>query len=467
MFSEQLTRCTAPERIEDSNERALADLMTSHYAKIADILQDEKKSLTEAHWAMNWCETVDSKGEKVYVVAGLIPALDSKGKEITDMRATPTVFCIPEKCLTAEEEELFDKEKNETEDKSKREEIVQTVIRDRFIRKFYNMHGWGANPYVSALPMIEVASEFQGISILTGMMGSMGTTYQDRSPARFGDKSKYGWDEIRAQAIGAMYYMEGKEAFDYDPDIQFRRVMMGHSMQGKTVLRGMIDDLSKLPNTYFVSMTPVLAGGNKESMDLAQEIPYLKDTLRHVILGHNLAGLMMQIELKTVARLFSAETRRAILCTPAILYFVKKIMKSYLDGGDSYGQELIVYAHLLEYISNPWAIMRATENLENSAPTVGENSLVLVSQLVDRFMLVYAGNDKVLSPEQLIELAKQITTELNVSIEVSGGKLVFASDKKELKMPMYPGDNHYLKRASWLHPELGLIRELRSRLGLD
>jgi hypothetical protein len=383
---------------------------------------------------------------------------------IPDMRATPAVFCIPEKCLTFEEEESFDKEKNETGEKNKRGEIVRNIIGDRFIRKFYNMHGWGADPYVSALPMLEMASEFGGISILTGMMGSMGTSYQDKKPGGFSDKSDYSWDQIRAQAIGAMYYLEGKEAFIFDPDVQFRRVMMGHSMQGKTVLRAMIDDLDKLPNTYFVSMTPVLTGGNKESMDLAQEIPYLKDTLRHVILGHNLAGLAMQLELKTIARWASAETRQRILLTPGVLYFVKKIMKSYLEGGNSYGQELIVFAHLMEYITNPWAILRATENLENSKPTVSPKSLKLMSENVDLFTLVYAGRDKVLSPKQLIGLAKQIGTEINSPVEVSEDKLIFSANKKELSMVMCPGDNHYLSERSWLNHEVGLIRELRSKL---
>jgi hypothetical protein len=56
--------------------------MISHYGKIQEILDKPGERLTEAQWAMDWCETYDENQGKVYMVAGLIPAVDSKGVPI-------------------------------------------------------------------------------------------------------------------------------------------------------------------------------------------------------------------------------------------------------------------------------------------------------------------------------------------------------------------------------------------------
>ena len=469
MNFEQLTGLADHERFKDPKERALEDLMVSHYTKIAEVLNDPDKPLTEAHWAMDWCETYGANKGKVYVVAGLMPALDSKGKEIVGMRATPVVFCIPEMSLKVGEVQYFDKSKSIGDTQEKRELAVQKVIKDRSVRKLYNMHGWGADPYVSALPMIEAAAELDGVAVLLGMMGSMGTTMKDKSPCDFAKQSGYGWDEIRAQGLGAMYHLEGAKAFNgknYGKD-EIARIVFGHSMQGKTTLRMMFDELDMLPNTYFVPMTPVLAGGSKSALSLAHATEYLRGTGRHVHLGHNTAGVLMQLELKTLARLLAPEQREEVLLNPWILPFVKLIMKSYLGKGESWGEDIIFYAHMLEYIGNPHAILQAMENLENSGPTVSPDTVVAAIRLLDKFMLVYAGEDRVLSPRQLEALAKAISTELGVFVEPRDKQLVISVYGREWVILMFKNDNHYLKEESWRNREKGVIAMVKERVGWD
>lgn len=465
MHAEQLTQLLNKEKLRDQSEQNLTDLMLSHYSKVADVLKEPGKGLKEAHWAMDWREVEDTKHEKVYVIAGLLPATNTQNNEIEGMRATPVVFCIPKKDLTTEEQEYFDHDKDNIGYQKQRESVVQKLVKDREVRKIYNMHGWGADPYVSALPMIEVSTELGGVSVLLGMMGSMGTTNQDQSPGDFVKKSGYDWDKIREQAIGAMYYLEGSEAFGSSnyPTTKIVRIIFGHSMQGKTTLRMLLDNHTILPNTFFVPMTPVLVGGSKEALSLAHAMDYMQGTGRHVHLGHTPAGALMQLELKTIARWLEPAKRTEILLQPLILHFVKLIMKSYLGKSESWGENIIFYAHMLEYIGNPHAILLATDNLEESKPTVSQKTMATAAKFINRFMLVCASEDRVLSSRQLKALAKAISMELNVPVYEHKGKLVINIEGMEWVVPVFE-DNHYLKEDSWKSKEGGVIAMVKDRV---
>lgn len=431
MILERFSPGQGKEKYEMPLEQDLAGLMIAHYQRIEEILTDKEKGLSECKWVLDHVE-VESGGEKCLVVAGLFPSIDEEGKAIPGIRATPSVICIPKGLMNDEDWKLFGSKDHEANQSERKENVVRDIVRKPEVTKLYNAHGWDGNPYVMGMPMVDMAVEYGGVAVLMGVMGSMKTTNIDMIPREFRDSNVYGWDEIKHQILGFMYQVEGEASFkNHDNSEALRRVLIGHSMQGRTVLRLLVEELHKLPNTYFVPITPVMKGAQKEQG-------------RHVILGHDWPGLVMKAEMAITSRIMKEETREKILCWA--LPLIKEVIKHYLHEGSPYGENLLLLAHLLEYINNPWAVINATKLLDNAGETIGAKTRLQLANLTDSFMLVCAVEDKVLSSEQL----KAMIVDLASPMRLEGGELVIDTGKKQVKVrACYFRANHYLGRGHW------------------
>jgi len=413
-------------------ERDLAELMIRHYQRIGAVLSENNKGLDQAEWVLNHAE-VESGGERCLVVAGLFPALDESGKEIPGVRATPSVICIPKGIMKEDEWEIFSKAGGGVGGTDKKASVVRDIVRNPALLKLYNAHGWGGNPYVMGVPMVDMAVEYGAVSVLMGVMGSMKTTRVDLSSREYRDSGIYGWEEVKKQVMGMMYQVEGKEQFvQTEENKLIRRVLLGHSMQGRTTLRLLVEELSKLPNTYFVPITPVMRGASTE-MD------------RHVILGHDWPGLLMKAEMEITSRLMREETREKILSWA--LPVIKGVIKHYLHDGLPYAENLLILVHLLEYINNPWAVMNATKMLDNANESIGKNTRHMLVNHLDIFMLICAVEDKVLSPKQLKELVLDLATP---TMRLENGELIVdrGSEHVRVRACYFPA-NHYLAVGNW------------------
>lgn len=412
-------------------ERDLAGLMLSHYKRVQELLPDKEKGISEIRWVLDHVE-VESGGEKCLVVAGLFPAIDEEGKEIPGVRATPSVICIPKNLMKDEDWDLFKRKDENGEDRAQKEELVSGIVKNKETLKLYNAHGWGGNPYVMTLPMIDMAIEYDGVSVLMGVMGSMKTTRVDMSPRELRDSNMYGWTEIKKQIMGLMYLVEEKEQFEKNEKCrEIRRVLIGHSMQGRTTLRLLVEELNRLPNTYFVPITPVMRGAQKEG-------------IRHVILGHDIPGKIMKAEMGVTSLLMATETREKLLCWA--LPVIKGVIQHYLHEGSPYGENLLLLSHLLEYLNNPWAVMNSTKLLDNADVAIGKNTRHLLANNVDKFMLVRAAKDKVLSPEQLQNLILDLATPM----KIVNDELVIDVGGEPIRVrACYFMANHYLSLGHW------------------
>lgn len=464
---ESLRRLMNEKILGNEEERNMAELMLSHYDRIESVLGKPDFDAKKAHWAMDWRKITDSKGREVMVVAGMIPAVDEKGNQISDITGTPSVFCIPKNQIDENEWRLFDEIGESTgESQRKREQLVRTIISDPAKLKIYSFHGWGGNPYTSVLPMADLAGEHDAIAVLGGVMGSMGTM-KSREPV-FGLQRKraYGWETIRGQVIGMMYYLEGSKIFQQhlDSGRKFDRVVIGHSMQAQSAIKCLTRDRDKLPRTFFVAITPVLGGESKSARSLSRQVEYLKDESRNVILGYDIPGRLMRAELATIGAILGEELRRKILMSPLGLIAVKMIVDSYLRKENPYGEEIIVLAHLIEYLTNKEAIINATHLLHTAEPAMGNNTVNKIHDIVDVLMLVYAGHDPVLPPGGLSALARRISVELRASVVQNGTTLVVSDNKpKQLRMCFFATDSHYLRKASFIGSG-GLSDELKVAL---
>ncbi len=449
-------------------ERNMAGLMFTHYDKIANVLAEPAGgAIKEAHWAMDWRKIEDFKKREVLVVAGMIPAVDENEGQIPEILATPTVFCIPKHLMKEDEWQLFDEigDRNR-ESQSKRELLIRAIIHDPAMLKLYSLHGWGGNPYTSVMPMADLTGEHDAIAVLGGVMGSMGTMKSRKRVLGSHHKRAYGWETIRGQVIGMMYYLEGREMFQHNLDSgrKFDRVVIGHSMQGQTATKCLTRDRKKLPRTFFVPITPVLGGESKSARSLSKQVEYLKDEGRNVILGYDIPGRLMRVELATIGAILDEEVRRKILMSPLGLMAVKMIVDGYLRKENPYGEELIVLAHLIEYLTNAEAIINATHLLHNAEPAMGNETVHKINDIVDVIMLVYAGHDPVLPPGGLSALARRISVELRASVVPEGTTLVVSDSRpKQLRMCFFATDGHYLRKGSFIGSG-GLSDELKVAL---
>lgn len=431
MILERFRRDIDKESFGPPVERDLASLMISHYQKIEDVLLEKDNASSRVEWVLDHIE-VESGGERCLVVAGLFPALDESGKEIPGVRATPSVICIPKGLMKEDEWDTFSKEGGGVGGADKKESVVRDIVRNPALLKLYNAHGWGGNPYVMGRPMIDMAVEYGAVSVLMGVMGSMKTSRVDMSSREYRDSGMYGWHEIKKQVMGMMYQVEGKDQFVQTEDNKLiRRVLLGHSMQGRTTLRLLVEELSKLPNTYFVPITPVMRGAKKGKE-------------RHVILGHDNHGRLMKAEMEITSRLMKEETREKILSWA--LPVIKGVIKHYLHDGLPYAENLLMLSHLLEYINNPWAVMNATKLLDNADESIGKNTRHMLVNHLDLFMLICAVEDKVLSPEQLKEMIVDLATPMRLE---KGELIVEKGNEYELVRACFFPANHYLAVGNW------------------
>lgn len=432
-----------PDRLRTPLEYELGQMMLEHWDQIDSVTASQEKIKAGGEWGMTYKE-ISAKGQQVYVVAGMLEAHDEEGHQINDITGTPVVACIPKSKFDSDEILNF-------RDNDSRDKAIKRVLGNSENKKLYSMHGWGANPYAFVLPLSDMAVENDGVAVNIGLMGSMATTKKELKPLDFANKSTYEWKDIRKQALGAMYQVEGEQAFvnNYRPG--FRRVILGHSMQGRTAFRLLADEFDNLPNTYFIPITPVLIGADDLSKEKARAVEYLQDIYEHVLLGHDRLGTLMGLEQKIVGRV-SAEIRENLLST--VIPVIEYIISSYIGPGEPYGKDLVLFAHLLEYVANPRAVMRATHLLDASDPVMSDKTIRRMTNLMGLVTLVMAGKDRVLHPAGTKALSRYIQNLLNAPIAVKDGKIVemspnATSEIRKLSSLNFENDNHYLRQSSW------------------